>query len=74
TESFFVNRSKEIQALVYKEVEKLNGSISAEHGVGQQKVDYLKGHRGEVALNVMQAIKRAIDPQNLMNPGKVISL
>lgn len=74
TESFFVNRSKEIQALVYQEVEKLNGSISAEHGVGQQKVDYLKGHRGEVALNVMQAIKRALDPNNLMNPGKVISL
>jgi FAD/FMN-containing dehydrogenase len=74
TESFFTNRSKEIQALVYKEVEKLNGSISAEHGVGQQKVDYLKGHRGEVALNVMQAIKKALDPNNLMNPGKVVSI
>jgi FAD/FMN-containing dehydrogenase len=74
TESFFTNRSKEIQGLVYAEVEKLNGSISAEHGVGQQKVDYLKGHRGEVALNIMQAIKKALDPHNLMNPGKVISL
>ena len=73
TEEFFTSKSKEIQALVYAEVEKLNGSISAEHGVGQQKVGYLKGHRGEVALGVMQAIKHALDPHNLMNPGKVIA-
>ncbi len=73
TEEFFTSQSKEIQALVYAEVEKLNGSISAEHGVGQQKVGYLKGHRGTVALGVMQAIKKALDPHNLMNPGKVIA-
>jgi len=36
-------------------------------------VAYLKGHRGEVALGVMQAIKQALDPHNLMNPGKVIA-
>jgi FAD/FMN-containing dehydrogenase len=73
TEEFFTSKSKEIQALVYAEVEKMNGSISAEHGVGQQKVGYLKGHRGEVALGVMKAIKQALDPHNLMNPGKVIA-
>jgi FAD/FMN-containing dehydrogenase len=73
TEEFFTSKSKEIQALVYAEVEKMNGSISAEHGVGQQKVAYLKGHRGEVALGVMKAIKQALDPHNLMNPGKVIA-
>ena len=74
TEHFFTTYSKEIQALVYTEVEKLNGSISAEHGVGQQKVDYIEGHRGEVAFNLMQSIKKALDPHNLMNPGKVIKL
>ena len=74
TESFFVNRQKEIQALVYAEVEKYSGSISAEHGVGQQKVGYLPDHRGAVAFSVMQSIKRALDPDNLMNPGKVIAL
>lgn len=74
TESFFVNRQKEIQALVYAEVEKYSGSISAEHGVGQQKVGYLPEHRGAVAFSVMQSIKRALDPDNLMNPGKVIAL
>ena len=73
TEEFFTSKSKEIQTLVYAEVEKMNGSISAEHGVGQQKVAYLKGHRGEVALGVMKAIKQALDPHNLMNPGKVIA-
>ncbi len=74
TEHFFTTYSKEIQALVYAEVEKLNGSISAEHGVGQQKVDYLLGHRGAVAYEVMRAVKQALDPHNLMNPGKVIAL
>ena len=74
TEAFFTSQSKDIQALVYAEVEKLNGSISAEHGVGQQKVAYLKGHRGEVALSVMRSIKQALDPHNLMNPGKVIEV
>jgi FAD/FMN-containing dehydrogenase len=74
TESFFNQYSKEIQGLVYAEVEKLIGSLSAEPGVGQQNVDYLKGHRGAVALNVMQAIKKSLDPHNLMNPGKVVSL
>jgi FAD/FMN-containing dehydrogenase len=74
TENFFTAHNKDIQALIYVEVERLNGSISAEHGVGQQKVDYLKGHRGEAAFNLMHAIKKAIDPNNLMNPGKVINL
>lgn len=74
TEHFFTTYSKEIQALVYAEVEKLNGSISAEHGVGQQKVDYLEGHRGAVAYEVMRVVKQALDPHNLMNPGKVIAL
>jgi len=73
TGEFFTKYSKEIQALVYKEVEKYNGSISAEHGVGQQKVDYLVGHRGDIAVQVMKSIKQALDPHSLMNPGKVLA-
>jgi FAD/FMN-containing dehydrogenase len=72
TGQFFNQYSKEIQALVYQEVEKYNGSISAEHGVGQQKVDYLLGHRGDIAVQVMKSIKQALDPHGLMNPGKVL--
>ena len=73
TYDFFTKYSKEIQAVVYKEVEKYNGSISAEHGVGQQKVDYLPSHRGDVAVSVMKSIKKALDPHSLMNPGKVLA-
>ena len=48
------------------------GSISAEHGVGSLKVDKLEHHKSPVALAMMRAIKRALDPQNLMNPGRVL--
>lgn len=72
TKAFFEEKEKEIQAIVYHEVEQLHGSISAEHGVGQQKVDYLESHRGRASYDVMRSIKRALDPHNLMNPGKVL--
>jgi FAD/FMN-containing dehydrogenase len=72
TRAFFTQYEKEIQKIVYHQVELLNGSISAEHGVGQQKVDYLESHRGQASWNVMRQIKAALDPHNLMNPGKVL--
>ena len=50
------------------------GSISAEHGVGSMKVDKLVKHKSPVALNMMRAVKRALDPTNLMNPGRVVRL
>jgi D-lactate dehydrogenase (cytochrome) len=48
------------------------GSISAEHGIGQKKRDMLRVVKDPIALEVMQAIKQALDPKGLMNPGKVI--
>ena len=48
------------------------GSISAEHGIGQKKRDMLRAAKDPIALEVMQTIKQALDPKNLMNPGKVI--
>ena len=72
TESFFVNRQKEIQALVYAEVEKYSGSISAEHGVGQLKRDQLPKYKSGLELKLMKQIKSALDPKGLMNPGKVL--
>jgi FAD/FMN-containing dehydrogenase len=50
----------------------LGGSFSAEHGVGLSKLGSMSRGKDPVALDVMRAVKRALDPDNLMNPGKVI--
>ena len=57
---------------VYAVVRELNGSISAEHGVGQLKRAALREHKDPLELELMHAIKQAIDPHGLMNPGKVV--
>jgi FAD/FMN-containing dehydrogenase len=61
-----------IAEIVYEQVEKFGGSISAEHGIGQLKMDKLRAHKGEVAHNLMIAIKKALDPKNILNPNKVL--
>ena len=63
-----------INAVVFDYVDQFNGSISAEHGIGSRKVEKLEHHKSPVALGVMRAIKQALDPHNLMNPGRVIRL
>jgi FAD/FMN-containing dehydrogenase len=50
------------------------GSISAEHGIGIEKLDELEHYRSKVELDTMRTIKRALDPKNIMNPGKVLRL
>ena len=61
-----------ISGAVYDLVVGYGGSISAEHGIGQMKVDELAHYRSQIELDTMRSIKRALDPQNIMNPGKVI--
>ncbi|QWD69243.1 FAD-binding oxidoreductase [Polynucleobacter sp. VK25] len=65
---------KQIHELVYDQVERCKGSISAEHGVGQLKLDGLRAHKGKVAHELMKTLKRALDPQNILNPHKVVSI
>ena len=65
---------KLIHELVYDQVERCKGSISAEHGVGQLKLDGLRAHKGEVAHDLMKSLKTALDPQNILNPHKVVSI
>ena len=68
----FDSKKKDLYELLYEKVAKYNGSISAEHGIGQTKRAQLAKVKSPEILDVMRAIKASIDPKNLMNPGKVI--
>ncbi|MEO5696797.1 MAG: FAD-binding oxidoreductase [Burkholderiaceae bacterium] len=61
-----------VNALVYDAVGAHAGSISAEHGIGALKRDELVRRKSPVALEMMRAIKRALDPHGLMNPGRLL--
>lgn len=70
--SDFEAKKDQLYSLIYEKVAKHNGSISAEHGIGQTKRAQLAKVKQPEVLDVMRAIKASIDPKNLMNPGKVI--
>ncbi len=68
----YLDRWHEVNALVHDIVDKYDGSISAEHGIGQLKRDELKRFKDKTALDLMGRIKAAFDPAGVMNPGKVL--
>ena len=61
-----------VNALVYDQVAAHDGSISAEHGIGQLKREELAQRKSPVALQLMRQIKQALDPHGLLNPGRVV--
>jgi len=68
----FLARWDEVNAVVFAVVKKLGGSISAEHGVGVMKRDILHLYKDPVALELMRGLKRMLDPNGILNPGKVL--
>jgi glycolate oxidase subunit GlcD len=72
-ETFFEQCAK-VSTWVFEIVEKYNGSVSAEHGVGMTKKPYLEYTRSAAEIGYMRAVKAAFDPNNIMNPGKLIDM
>jgi FAD/FMN-containing dehydrogenase len=68
----FFNNGPEVNRIVYEVVRALDGSISAEHGLGVLKREEITHYKGAIELELMRSIKQALDPHNLMNPGKVL--
>lgn len=67
----FVAQCEQVTKLLAQVLTEFDGSISAEHGIGLVKKAYLGSTRGAVEIAMMQAVKRALDPKGLLNPGKV---
>jgi FAD/FMN-containing dehydrogenase len=70
----FFAKCATVNKWVFETVQKYNGSISAEHGVGMTKRDYLTYSRSEAEIGYMKAIKAVFDPNGIMNPGKIFPL
>ncbi|ART54664.1 hydroxyacid dehydrogenase [Acidovorax carolinensis] len=69
---FLREQEENVNHLVYEAVAQFGGSFSAEHGIGALKVDKLEKYQSPTALAMMRAIKAALDPQGIMNPGRVL--
>jgi FAD/FMN-containing dehydrogenase len=70
--AFLAENQERCNALVHDAVHARGGSISAEHGIGQLKAASLAHYKSEIELAMMRSVKQALDPQNLLNPGKVL--
>jgi D-lactate dehydrogenase (cytochrome) len=69
-----VKRAKSLSERLVERALSMDGTCTGEHGVGQGKMKYMLAEHGAPALATMAAIKRALDPQNIMNPGKIVNL
>ena len=67
-----VNQAEEVSRVLHDLVHEMDGSVSAEHGIGRLKVDDLERYGDPAKLAAMRAIKAALDPNGIMNPGAVL--
>jgi FAD/FMN-containing dehydrogenase len=70
--AFLREQEEHVNTLVFDQVKKFDGSISAEHGIGALKAEKLPHYKSPVAMGMMRALKKALDPQNILNPGRVV--
>ncbi len=70
--AFIEQHEHDVNRIVYEVVAKLDGSISAEHGLGQLKREEITHYKSALELELMRNIKHTLDPQGLMNPGKLL--
>ncbi len=71
-EDAFMARAEEVSRIVHDSAARFGGSISAEHGLGQYKRDAILRYKSPLEMELMRRIKAALDPQGIMNPGKVL--
>ena len=71
-QAFLREFEDKVNTMVFNQVKRFGGSISAEHGVGEQKVNKLPLYKDPTALAMMRAVKQALDPKNILNPGRVL--
>ena len=65
---------KKVNECVYEPLQPIGGAISAEHGIGTEKIEYLELSRSPAEIDLMRLIKRSLDPKNILNPNKIFSL
>lgn len=68
----FIEQQEEVNRVVHNSVHRFAGSISAEHGLGELKRDEIRRYKSDVEMRLMRTLKQALDPLNLLNPGKVL--
>lgn len=68
----YLGHWEEMNRIVHDIVVEMEGSISAEHGVGQLKVDEIVHYKSPVEIDLLRAVKKALDPQGILNPGKMV--
>ncbi|WP_395668682.1 FAD-binding oxidoreductase [Rhodoferax sp.] len=67
-------RAEQLNSQLVERALKLGGTCTGEHGVGLHKMEFLRSEAGDGAVEMMRTIKRALDPDNILNPGKIFSL